>query len=58
MNVRFLNVTNIREITESPANKALEASYDRLLAELDRQEAEPNSAVSEGEVVAESKDAA
>lgn len=50
MNVRFLNVTNVKEITESPANKALEASYDQLLAELDQlQEAETNSAVSEGE---------
>lgn len=54
MKVRFLNVSNVKEITESPANKALEASYDQLLAELDQlQEAEPNSAVSEGETKSE-----
>lgn len=45
MKVRFLNVTNVQQITESLANKALEACYDKLLAELDRQkEAESNSA--------------
>lgn len=54
MKVRFLNVSNVKEITESPANKALEASYDQLLAELDQlQEAESNSAVSEGETKSE-----
>lgn len=52
MKVRFWNVTNIKEIIESPANKALEASYDKLLAELDRLETESNPAP-EGETTSE-----